>query len=602
MRRLASFVIAVTLAASAVAAPPPAKLDYNFQIRPLLADRCYKCHGPDERQRKGGFRLDTADGLRDAGVIVPGKPEESELYQRIRATGRKQMPPRKSNLSLSKDEIALLRRWIAEGVEYKPHWAFLPVPKSVPPPTVSDPRWPASPLDYFVLARLDHEGLKPSSPASREEWLRRVTFDLTGLPPTIAETDAFLSDSSPRAFEKVADRLLASPHFGERMAQDWLDLARYADSFGYQADGDTLVWPWRDWVVEAVNSNLPYDQFLTWQLAGDLLPNATRKQRLATAFCRLHRMTNEGGSIPEEFRNEYVSDRVQTFGTAFLGLTVECCRCHDHKYDPLTMKDFYGLGAFFNSIDEWGTYDNSHFRPTPTLLLPTTEEQRSLAAGGKNVEACAAHLRAVEQSREPAFRTWLARSDLKPELPGLVGYFPFDRLGPNNQLENLADSKNPGSTSPANTLVPGKVGKAIRFTGDDPVTLPKVIGSLDRMQPFSVAFWLQAPQVMKEGIVFHRESGTDTGFHGAELSFDDGRLCFAFVRFCRATPWRFAPRRRYRLSSGCTWPSRTTARAMRRACGSTWTARRPRPTSFAIVSTRIRRPGEARPISAVRPD
>src|SRR5262249_59802193 len=219
-----------------------------------------------------------------------------------------------------------------------------------------------------------------------------------------AEVNAFLTDAAPRAFEKVVDRLLASRRFGERMAMEWLDVARYADSFGYQADGDMHVWPWRDWVIEAFNANLAFDQFLTWQLAGDLLEKPTRQQRLATAFCRLNRQTNEGGSIPEEFRNEYVSDRVHTVGTAFLGLTLECTRCHDHKYDPLTMKDYYGLGAFFNSIDEWGTYDSAAFRPTPTLPLPTPDQERALAAAPKEGQTLEAGLPEGEANREPDFQ------------------------------------------------------------------------------------------------------------------------------------------------------------------------------------------------------
>jgi mono/diheme cytochrome c family protein len=512
-------------------ADPPAQVDYNFHIRPLLSDRCFVCHGPDEHKRKAKLRLDTAAGVRAAGVIVPGKPEASEVMRRITASGRNHMPPRKSNLNLSPDEIELIRRWIAAGAESKPHWAFLPPPTAVPVPAVSDPRWPAGPIDHFILARLDREGLRPSPPAAREAWVRRVTFDLAGLPPAPVDVDAFLADRSPRAYEKVVDRLLASPRFGERLAQDWLDVARYADSFGYQADGDSHVWPWRDWVIRAFNSNLAFDEFITWQIAGDLLPSAKREQRLATAFCRLHRMTNEGGSIPEEFRNEYVSDRVHTFGTAFLGLTFECCRCHDHKFDPFTMKDYYGLGAFFNSIDEWGTYDNSRFRPTPTLALPTPDQERVLAARAQEVDRRAARLCAVKRSRESAFRDWLARPGLKPDIPGLVGDYPLDKLEAGNRLENRADPKNPGNTAPANALVPGKVGLALRFSGDDPANFPKVARSLDRPHPFAFAFWLQTPRVLKEGIIFHRQSGTDTGFHGTELSFNDGRLLFALVRF-----------------------------------------------------------------------
>jgi len=542
----AALLLWAALAVPVIAAPPTAKVDYNFQIRPLLADRCFPCHGPDEKKRKAKLRLDLSEVAIARKAIVPGKPDESGVIARITASDPgERMPPSKSNLALSPDEIALIRRWIAEGAEYKPHWAFLPLPDHVPVPAVTDSKWPAGPLDHFVLARLEREGLRPSPPASREDWIRRVSFDLTGLPPTPAEVDAFLADASPRAFERVVDRLLASPHYGERLALEWLDAARYADSFGYQADGDSQLWPWRDWVIRAFNRNLPFDQFLTWQIAGDLLPltptplppgergrgeGATRDQRLATAFNRLHRMTNEGGSIAEEWRNEYVSDRVHTFGTAVLGLTLECCRCHDHKFDPLTMKDYYGLGAFFNSIDEWGTYDSSAFRPTPTLSLASPDQERSLAALANEVETLERRLREIEKSRETAFQAWLTRPGLKPDLPGLAGHYPLDRLEANNQLANLAGDKTPGSTSPANGLVAGKFGQALRFTGDDAANFPAP-GGLDRAQPFSASFWLQTPALMKQGIVFHRQAGTDTGFHGTELSFDDGRLFFALVRF-----------------------------------------------------------------------
>jgi hypothetical protein len=523
---LVAFLVFELWTTSAVVAA--GKVDFNFQVRPLLADRCFTCHGPDAKKRKAKLRLDIPEGARR--VVVPGKPEQSELFRRITADADQRMPPRKSNLTLGKQEIEVLRRWIVEGAEFKPHWAFLPLPEAIPLPEIADRQWPRRPLDWFILSRLEREGLRPSPEASREMWIRRVSFDLTGLPPPPAEVDTFLSDESPEAFEKVADRLLASPHFGERMAQEWLDVARYADSFGYQADGDTHLWPWRDWVVGAFNKKLRYDEFLTWQLAGDLLDHPTREQRLATAFCRLHRMTNEGGSIPEEWRNEYVSDRVHTFATALLGLTFECARCHDHKYDPLSMKDYYSLGAFFNSIDEWGTYDNSYFRPTPALALPTPDQEQALATAAVEVRRREEQLRQVCSQRETAFRAWLQRPDRKPDIHGLVGHFPLDRLEPGGKLANLADASRSGTTAAANTLVAGKLGQALRFTGDDAASFP-VPASLDRTHPFTIAFWMHLPATLKEGIVFHREAGTDTGFHGAELSLDDRRLLFALVRF-----------------------------------------------------------------------
>jgi hypothetical protein len=523
--------MAFLLRAPALDGQTTEKLDYNFDIRPILSDRCFTCHGPDERARKANLRLDRPDSAYSAGALVSGKPQDSEAMSRITATDDTHMPPRSSKLSLNPREIELIRRWIAEGAEYKPHWAFLPLPESVRLPDVADPRWPAEPADRFILARLEREGLNPSPPASKPDWLRRVTFDLTGLPPTPAEVDAFLADDTRSSFERVVDRLLSSPRFGERMAMEWLDVARYADSFGYQADGETHVWPWRDWVIRAFNDNLPYDRFLTWQIAGDLLPNTTRAQRLATAFCRLNRMTNEGGSIAEEWRNEYVSDRVHTFATALLGLTMECSRCHDHKYDPLTQKEYYSLGAFFNSIDEWGTYANSSLRPTPTLLLPTAGQERDIARLAEKVDEADRRARRLERSREPAFRDWLSRGGIRPEIPGLVASYSLDRLVGRKNLENSVDASRPGTSGPANTIVPGRFGEALRFTGDDPAEFPGTLGQIDRPDAFTVSFWMRITEALPSGVVFHRSTGTDVGYHGTELSFDAGRLFFGLIRF-----------------------------------------------------------------------
>src|SRR5712664_3562731 len=336
------------------------KLQFNRDIRPILSDRCFKCHGPDKAARKASLRLDVADEAyaerkkSHKHAIVPGKPDESLVCQKIFSSDPDDlMPPPDSNLSLTKEQKETLQRWIAEGAQYQPHWAFIPPPDSVHVPSVKNRTWPRSDIDRFILARLEKEGLKPSPEASKARWLRRVTYDLIGLPPTPQETDAFLAEKSSSAYESVVDRLLASQHFGERMAVPWLDTARYADSYGYQSDQLCPTWPYRDWVVGAFNRNLSYDRFLAEQLAGDLLPNSTREQRLATAFNRLHRQTNEGGSIEEEWRTEYVADRVHTFSTAFLALTFECCRCHDHKFDPIKQRDYYSLAAFFNSIDEY---------------------------------------------------------------------------------------------------------------------------------------------------------------------------------------------------------------------------------------------------------
>src|SRR6266508_1876825 len=320
LRRLFHTLLVIAGAAlglTAEQAAQPKGIDFNREIRPILSDNCFTCHGPDEKQRQAGLRLDRPEGVfADRGgyrVIVPGRPSESRLYQRISAENRLvRMPPPAANRTLTPRQVDLIRGWIEQGAEYKPHWSFIPI-EGAPVPGVIDRKWPRNPIDRFILARLEKEGLRPSPEASRETLIRRLTLYLTGLPPALEEIDAFLANKSPSqfeaAYEKLVDRLLASPHYGERMANDWLDLARYADTYGYQADVDRDMSPWRDWVIRAFNQNLPYDQFIVWQLAGDLLPGATREQQLATAFNRLHRQTNEGGSINEEFRVEYVADR-----------------------------------------------------------------------------------------------------------------------------------------------------------------------------------------------------------------------------------------------------------------------------------------------------
>jgi hypothetical protein len=351
-------------------------IDFNRDIRPILSDRCYKCHGPDAKNQKSDFRLDTRENaIADLGGysgITPGNLKQSDLHQLIRSDDEEEMmPPPKSKMSLSENEKDLLDRWIEEGAPYDKHWSLKALPANVPVPKGT--AWTRTAIDSFILKEARKNGLAPEPEATRESWLRRVTFDLTGLPPTLAEIDAFLADESADAYEKIVARLLATDAYAERMASEWLDVARYSDSFGYQRDKDRVVWPYRDWVLRAFRNNLPYDQFTTWQLAGDLLPNPTRDQILATTFNRLHPQKVEGGSIPEEFRIEYVSDRLHTFGTAFLGLTFECCRCHDHKYDPISTKEYYQLSSFFANIDEAGLHSyftNSGGAPAPPGAHP----------------------------------------------------------------------------------------------------------------------------------------------------------------------------------------------------------------------------------------
>jgi hypothetical protein len=348
----------------------PDKVSYNFHIRPILSDRCFKCHGPDAKQRKANLRLDTEEGLYKSlredstrKVTVPGKPGESELYNRVHADDTSfLMPPPSSNLRLTSYEVDLIRKWIRQGAEYQQHWAFVP-PAKEPVPEAGE-GWVRNEIDNFVYVRMDDQGLEPNDEADKERLLKRVYLDLIGLPPSLDEQETFLTDTEEDAYEKVVDRLLSNNHYGEKMAIHWLDVARYADTHGYQDDGLRTMWPWRDWVIHAFNENYPYDKFLTWQLAGDLLPEANKEMLLATGFNRNHKITQEGGVIDEEYRIEYVTDRTNTFGKAFLALTFECAKCHDHKYDPISQKDYYGAFAFFNQVAEKG-YQGDIFSGTP---------------------------------------------------------------------------------------------------------------------------------------------------------------------------------------------------------------------------------------------
>lgn len=356
----------------------PQVIDYNFHVRPILSDKCFVCHGPDVNQRKADLRLDTEDGafsaLKDYDnrfALVKGKPHESEAYVRMTSEdSTEMMPPPESNLKVSEYEIKVIKKWIEQGAEYKPHWAFVP-PVKPELPLVKDTEWLENEIDHFVLKKIEETSLSPNPMADKARLLKRVSFDLTGLPPTLEMQEAFMGDDSEMAYEKVVDELLANKHFGEKMAVHWLDVARYADSHGYQDDGLRTMWPWRDWVIHAYNNNYPYDKFLTWQLAGDLLPEENVEALLATGFNRNHKITQEGGVIDEEYRIEYVTDRTNTFGKAFLGLTFECAKCHDHKYDPISQKDYFSTFAFFDKVPEKGlvgTIDAS-FADPPNMRI-----------------------------------------------------------------------------------------------------------------------------------------------------------------------------------------------------------------------------------------
>jgi hypothetical protein len=382
---LADLAIADAPATDAVATSDESQpvIDYSRHIRPILSNNCFKCHGPDENERKGGLRLDLGGAAlqpADSGsaAIVPGQPAESALVARITATADDElMPPPQSNKKLAPHEIELLRQWIAQGADYKLHWSYV-TPQRPERPAVRDAGWARTGIDYFILQRLEQAGLKPAPQADRTTLIRRLTLDLTGLPPTCKEIDEFVNDASNDAYDNLVDRLLASPHFGERMAQEWLDLARYGDTNGYENDSDRAIWKYRDWVINAFNRNLPFDQFTIEQIAGDLLPDATPEQRTATGFSRNVTYNEEGGADPDEYLVKYAVDRTSTTASVYLGMTMGCAECHDHKYDPVSQKDFYSLLAFFNSIEgEKGA--QGHDVPLPPLLtFPTPEQAETL--------------------------------------------------------------------------------------------------------------------------------------------------------------------------------------------------------------------------------
>ena len=500
-------------------------IDFSRDVLPILSDNCFKCHGPDEEARKAELRLDTREGLfrikEGVAVTVPGRSAESELIARTGSNDPEEMmPPPKSNRKLTDVQKTLIKRWVDEGAEWRQHWAFAKMRKTEPPSKARNP------VDAFVIDALEKRGLRPAPEARKERLIRRVTLDLTGLPPTPEEIDSFLHDTTTAAYEKVVDRLLASPRFGERMASEWLDVARYGDTHGYQMDRFRAMWPYRDWVIKAFNENLPYDQFAIWQLAGDLLPNATKEQRLATAFNRLHMQNEEGGIVEEEFRVAYVVDRVTTFGTAFLGLTLECARCHDHKFDPISQREFYSLFAFFQNIDESGqTSFFTDAMPVPTLLLTNRNQDEEFAQVRVAIATKEQELEALRASEGEAFAEWLNLKPAEPSVPGCIASFDFEALV-NNQLVNAVDAAKPGRSHENPQLVPGKMGQAAELDGENGFTFPGV-GNFSRTDPFSLGIWLQ-PEILppRAVVLHHSKAPIDAGSRGYELLLEEGHVAF----------------------------------------------------------------------------
>lgn len=458
-----------------LAALPAAGVDFNREIRPILSDRCFTCHGPDDQKRQAGLRLDMKEGL------VSRAPK---IIARI-TTDKKgmRMPPVSTGPALTDTQIALIKKWIEEGAKVEEHWAF-EAPKRPELPAVKDEKWAKNAIDRFVLAKLERDGLKPSPEADKETLIRRVTFDLTGLPPTAAEVDAFVKDKSADAYEKVVNRLLQSPHYAEKMAMHWLDLARYADTHGYHIDSHRDMWPWRDWVIRAYQTNKPFDQFTIEQIAGDLLPNATIDQKIATGFNRNHNINFEGGAIPEEYQVEYVVDRVDATSTAWLGLTMGCARCHSHKYDPISQKEFYRFFAFFNTVSEKGL-DGREGNAKPFLKLPTPEQAEREKHLREEIKATEAVLKAADKKVDE-WRTTIGAEVPAVDKNALVAYYDFD-----GSLADVSGNYRNGRTVKGDPQFgPGQVARALSLDGQTVVALPGP-GKFETSDPFTVAFWMR---------------------------------------------------------------------------------------------------------------
>ncbi len=496
-------------AAVAVAAP----LEFNRDIRPILSENCFQCHGQDATKREAKLRLDERESAtlaRDGiAAIVPGKPNESEMLRRIASTDASEhMPPAESHKAVTPAQAALLRQWIAEGANYQKHWAFEPA-RRPGLPVVRDARWTRGPIDRFILARLEREGLKPAAECTPEAWLRRASLDLVGLPPTPTELDAFAADVAKRgerAYVAAADRLIASPHYGERLAIDWLDAARYADTHGFNNDSTRTMWRWRDWAIEAFNANLPYDRFITEQLAGDLLPKPTLDQRIATGFGRNHVISSEGGIIEEEYRVEYVADRVRTLSTVWLGLTMECARCHDHKFDPVTQRDYYRLFAFFNNVPEHGE-DGRVANAVPMIPAPTREQQAALATQERELAALDAKLRAPRAA-------WRLTADLSARAEALIAEARAAR--------EIAEAAAKG----APLLTPYETPPTDRATQ----TIPSAKLDLGGKAGATVSFWLRPDaenprDVALLSAIDYKGSAADAQYaKGSEVRLIDGEI------------------------------------------------------------------------------
>jgi hypothetical protein len=526
-RSWAATLFLVGIAATDFAAGTTKPVNFDRDVRPILSDNCFACHGPDVNKRMAGLRLDVPAGpfqKLPSGrmAVIPGDPAKSELMERVTATNALHMPPESTGKKLSDAQIETLRAWIAGGAPYGRHWAFVP-PRRPALPAVQDKTWPINSIDRFVLARLEQEGLKPSPIADRRTLIRRVTLDLTGLPPTPVEVNAFLADSKPGAYERGVDRLLTSPRYGERMALQWLDLARYADTHGYHIDPQRDMWKWREWVINAFNRNLPYDQFTVQQIAGDLLPKATLEQKIATGFNRNHPINFEGGAIPEEYAAAYIFDRIDTTATVWMGLTMRCAQCHDHKYEPISQKEYYRFYAFFNNVPEQGL-DGQKGNAVPYLKVPSPEQQQQLDGDSKKVAELEQAVKARAAEAAPAQAEWLkhARETLArtpPITQGLLAHYALNETT-GVEVKDASGKQTAGMVKGKATWAAGRVGGALSFDGDSSVELGTGIG-FDRGDKFSYGAWVYPTS--KDGMAVLSRMDEGASYRGWDLFLADGK-------------------------------------------------------------------------------
>jgi hypothetical protein len=543
----------------------PKEIDFNFDVKPILSDKCFACHGPDSKKREGKFRLDIQEEAFQAlgksksyHAIVPGKVSKSRVVSRILSNDPDEvMPTPASHLKLTIAEKATIIKWIEQGAKYDKHWSFKqPERKNLP--SITHKKWPKNAIDYYVLATLEAKKIKPAAQATKETLIRRVSFDLCGLPPTLSEIDQYLADSSPNAYEKMVDRYMASKAYGERMAADWLDVARYTDSDGYLDDKHRDFSPWRDWVIKAFNENMSYKQFVTWQLAGDLVKNRTQESILATAFNRLHRRNSEAGIVYEEYRTEYVADRTLTLGKAFMGLTVECAKCHDHKYDPISQKDYFRMFGFFNSTNEFGSavYGPDQ-TPGPALLLTTPKQEAIINFIKAKVSTSEAQLNKITANPNAVVNPEITLNNLSNQLNNsLIAHYPFEQIKeevmvqkptivkktdtkkkaeigkkPEKKVETVLKSPEiSDKTQPLTIREPnlkkGRKGNGLFLSEFTNVVLPEKLGWFEHTMPFSTSISIYPDTLYPEANIFSHAEEIRLGLKGYSLFLENNKLKF----------------------------------------------------------------------------